>query len=120
MNFDYMKRVVVDSSIDIETIGNCALTAFNDNGEEFVLIIRTVVGITEIIEYGPIVPDMSELPKSVSYIYSREAYSEFKIAKTIRSFLNNPKYGITQVLLVEPQEAKKAIRSMVDFMNYQI
>jgi len=41
-------------SVTIDDIGNVILDGFNDYGEEFFLIIRTVLGVSRILEYGPI------------------------------------------------------------------
>ena len=61
MTFDYMERVVVDGQLEVEDIGQCVIQANNDIGEEFYLIIKTDLGWTEILEYGPCVPDMELL-----------------------------------------------------------
>jgi len=41
-------------SISIDNIGNCIIQAFNDDGDSFYLIIRTVLGISRIFQIGPI------------------------------------------------------------------
>ena len=116
MHFDYMARVVVDDSIDIDDIGNCCVQANNDRGQTFYLLIKTKLGWTEIVEYGPIEIDKVELPYKVYYSYVKQEYNERKIASRIDKFLNDSSAGITQAMLIDEDEARIHIRSMVEYV----
>lgn len=116
MQFEYLHQIVVGDTLDVEDIGNCAIQAFSDSGEEFLLIIRTILGWTETFEYGPITPDMKELPKDVSMMYHRREYNEGKIKKAIDSFLNNPYHSISQAMVVDAETAKKDMRNLIDYI----
>ena len=116
MQFEYMHQIVVGDTLDVDDIGNCVIQAFNDLGEEFLLVIRTILGWTETFEYGPITPDIKELPKDVSMIYHRREYSESKITKAIDSFLNNPYRNITQAMVIDVETAKKDMRNLIDYI----
>ena len=48
MQFDYLQRVTVDATINIEDIGNCAICAMNDSADEYYLVIQTEMGWTEV------------------------------------------------------------------------
>lgn len=117
MTFDYLMRVTVDASLDIEDIGNCAVQAYDDKGQEFILIIRTVLGVTEVVQFGPVLPDIVALPSEVSYTYKRYTFQESKIIKDIKSFLNGQRSPITQAFTVDFDIAEKDIRNIVDFMS---
>lgn len=95
MTFDYIQRITVDGQLEVDNIGQCVILGRNDIGEESYLIITTILGITEVIHYGPVVPDLEILPFSVSFNYTRFDYSQQKIEKIIERFLNDPKRGIT-------------------------
>ena len=100
MVFDYLSRIVVDASIDIEDICNCCIQAFNDAGEKYYLNIFTDWGVTEIFEYGPVL--LSDEPrKSITWKFNRFDTDNKKIAKRIDDFLNNPHRLISQVILVD-------------------
>ena len=96
MKFEYLERVVVEASLEIEDIGNCCILCRNDIGEEFYLLTKTVMGWTEIIEYGPCTPDLDILPFNVQLLYDRFEWNQYKLEKRIDKFLNNPKRAITQ------------------------
>ena len=104
MTFEYLQRVVVESELEVENIGQCAILGRNDIGEENYLLIRTEMGYTETILYGPVVPDISILPLNVSMTYSRFEYNESKIERLIDRFLNDPKRGISQAEVVDKDE----------------
>ena len=101
MTFEYLQRVVVDAQLDVENIGQCVLQANNDYGEEFYLIIITELGWSEILEYGPIVPDLETLPYSYTVTYNRIEYNQGKLERAIDKFLNNPKRMITQAKVTD-------------------
>ena len=77
--FEYMYTQTYQDVLEIESVGNTCLRAFNDDGEEYYLYIHTDLGETEILEYGPIVPDINLLPHSVHYSYKRIEFSESKL-----------------------------------------
>lgn len=104
MTFEYLQRVVVEGQLDVDNIGECVLLANNDIGEEFYLIINTVMGWTEVLEYGPFAPDFDLLPANYNIKYSRFEYNQGKLEKAIDRFLNDPKRAISQAKVVELDE----------------
>lgn len=116
MIFEYLQRVVIDAEIDIDNIGQCVLQANNDIGEEFYLVIRTELGWTEVIEYGPCTPDLDMLPMSYQINYLRFEYSEGKIERIIDKFLNNPKRGISQAKMTDLDSIRPFMVNPVDKM----
>lgn len=100
MKFEYLQRVIVDAELEIDNIGDCVIQANNDLAEEFYLIIRTELGWTEVMEYGPFVPDLLQLPYNYQITYNRFEFNQSKIERIIDKFLNNPKKIITQAKIV--------------------
>ena len=96
MTFDYLQRVTVDGQLEVENIGDCVIRANNDINQEFFLIIKTELGYTEVLEYGPMWIDMNELPSEYKVSYSRFEYNQSKIMNRIDKFLNNPRSIVTQ------------------------
>ena len=114
--FEYLARVVVESSINIEDIGDCAIEANNDLGQFWCLIVKTELGWTEIFEVGPVNLDLNELLKSCNWSYKRIEYSENNISKTIDRFLNDPYRKITQAREIDMEEAKKYFINLADYI----
>ena len=96
MKFEYSQRVVVDAELDVDNIGNCCLRAFNDLGEAYYLIIKTELGYTETLEYGPCLVDLEMLQNNYQIKYSKFDYNEGKLERIIDKFLNEGKRAISQ------------------------
>jgi hypothetical protein len=116
MEFEYFYVTAVNASIDIDDIGNCALDVFNDLAFEWVLLIRTIEGTTEIVEFGPIIADIEYPPAKMSYTYDRIDFNEGKIINRISKFLNDGYRGVTQAFEIEQKEAKEKMKNLVDYV----
>lgn len=118
MTFEYLQRVIVDGTLEVENIGECVLQGNNDVGEFFYLIILTHLGWTEILEYGPCVPDFDILQAAYNIKYTRKEYNEGFIERTIDKFLNNPKYMITQASVVQLEDIREDLVNPIDKLMY--
>ena len=116
MTFEYLVKIKKESSINIENIGNCALDVFNDLGFEWVLLIRTIEGTTQIVEFGPTLPDIEYPPAKVNYSYDRLDFSESKIINRIQKFLTDGYRGVTQAFEITQEEAKEKMKNLVDYV----
>lgn len=85
-SFKYNTQTMQVDSIIVEDIGNCALEAIDQNGCFHYFISITNEGTTEIITFGPIVPDISILPKSYSTSFERIGYTDAKLQKAIQKW----------------------------------
>ena len=113
--FDYMQVITVGAQLEVEDIGDCCILGRDDIGQEYYLIIRTKLGATNIVEYGPALPDFEALPKSVTYKFDRMDYSEYKIEKRIDKFLTS--HPITYAEVVKLDDIKAFLRAPIDYME---
>ena len=118
MKFDYLQRIVVEGQLDVENIGDCVIVANNDLGREYYLVIKTLLGWTEILDYGPYTPDFIMLHNEYSVKYSRIEYNETKIEKVIERFLNDPKRMITQAKISTLEEVREFLVNPIDKLYY--
>lgn len=116
MNFEYLVKIKKESSIDIENIGNCAIDVFNDLGFEWVLLISTKEGMTQIVEFGPTLPDIEYPPARVNCSYERIDFSEAKIINKISKFLTDGYRNVTQAFEITQEEAKNKMKSLGDYV----
>lgn len=115
MQFEYMYVTTSMGSIDIEDLGNFALWGINDLYQEFIIIVQTSLGNTKILEYGPIMLE-SRLPcKKMKYTYDELEFKESKIAQRVEKFLGD-KNMISQVLLIDVEEAKSKMVDLKEFL----
>ena len=113
MIFDYLRTIQAMDSISIEDIGNTCITALNDDGLEWFLIIETINGWTKVTSFGPLKVDSIKLSTSFSYNFYEKDFSEKSINKTIDNFINNPKHMITQVEEIDKNLAKERFNSII-------
>ena len=114
MTFEYLQRVVVDGTLEIDNIGDCTIQGNNDLGEFFYLIIVTKLGWTEILDYGPCVPDFDILQANYQIKYQRIEYNQGKLERIIDKFLNDPKRMITQAKLVYTEDIIEDLVNPID------
>lgn len=104
MFFQYLKTETYMDSIDLEDIGNCCLVINNDECEEWYLKIKTSLGWSECIIFGPLTIDDDGLGYNFYYSYNKFEYNEKRLYKTINDFINNPKKQITQARIIEEND----------------
>lgn len=120
MQFDYLYETKAVGSIDIDDIGNVTLECINDiRYQVYYLMIRTEMGKTKIIEYGPMfLPelDSSVVPSSITCTYNEIDFNVNKISRIIEKFLNDPKRLVTQVREIDLEEAKSNTKDLIDLI----
>lgn len=117
MTFEYIQKVTVEGELEVDNIGDCVISAVDVLTYSYYLIIKTVLGFTEIIEYGPILEGIEQLPSSYSVRYDRIEYNQGKIERVIDRFLNNPKRGIVQAQVITLEEAKPFLVNPIDKLS---
>lgn len=118
MIFDYSALSVFTKSIDVDDIGNTAIRATSDEGLQYYMVIKTVMGITSILKFGAIVPDIQALVNNFSVLYQKIDYKEKLIQKSILQFINDPKKRITDVEEVPVKEALEAFPNVSNSFEY--
>lgn len=118
MNFEYARQSEFTADIEIDTIGNCAIRGTCMNEMYYICIIRTSVGLTELFESGPYLPDRT-LSTICETSYQKIEYDERKIKKFISSFLQAPrKPSILNIYQAEQISIEEALDSCIDICNY--
>ena len=78
------------------------------------LIIKTIDGIAQLIEFGPVNVDIEELPDKVCYSYERFPFNQRKLVAKIEKFIQDG--SVSQVEEVDFVTAKSVIKNMVDIV----
>ena len=105
MIFEYSVQKTFDESIDVVDIGNTALRCTNVRMDNYYIIIKTVMGKTHILKFGPIFPDLDVLLSDFSTSYKKIDYKENIICKEIDKFIN---------------DFKKEIKSIEEITEYEV
>lgn len=114
LSFPYFKQEIINAELEVEDIGNVAIKAFDDLGNEFVLVIDTYIGFSRIFQSGPIRADLDLIPDHCSMSYSKIEFNKKSLVKTIDAFVNRK--GITQAIVVGKEAALSDCKDIINFM----
>lgn len=114
-SFNYLYETSALDVLEVDDIGNTCIQASNDLGQNWILQIKTKLGFSYIIEYGPYY--YNKITEYLNSSFQRIEYSEYKLQKKIDKFLNEPRRIITQVKFIDEDEALESIQSVVEVMN---
>lgn len=113
MIFEYSVQKTFNESIDVVDIGNTALRCHGSKLDFYYIILKTVMGKTNIIKFGPVMPDIDVLFSDFTVSYKKIDYKENLIEKEVDKFINDYKKEITLVEEITEYEAWQ------DFPNIQ-
>lgn len=104
-SFEYFYTQQATGQIDIENLGEFALSCTNDDFQEFILVVHTTLGLTKILEYGPLSIDDVSPVNFCTCNYSLMPYDESKLSKLVNRVLNDTRRAITQCTLIDADTA---------------
>lgn len=119
-SFEYLYTMEATGQFDIDNIGAFALDCFNDHFEEYILIVKTTQGMTQIISYGPEYRgdiDFDICLSSKCCSYECMEFSPKRISSLVQRFVNDNKKGITQVEVIEIKEAYDKINPIKELLK---
>lgn len=113
-SYKYLYTMEATGQLDIEDRGNCCISAVDNLYRESILVVKTDLGFTKIIQWGPMVVD-SDLPcAKMSCTYQHFDYDEYKIDKIIDKFLN----GTTLCSQAQEIPLEEGISKMKDLVTF--
>ncbi len=107
--YNYLRTTSYLDTIEIEDIGNCIIEAYNDDGDLFYLIIRTVLGVSRILQFGPI---QNGAVTECACSFKQMDYDDYKIDKLIDKFVDG-KFNFSQIISTKI-ETKAQMQSITD------
>lgn len=118
--FDFANAWTPTNSIEIPEIGNFFLEGVDEeNGLYYYLMVKTTLGTTSIMSYGPIVPDVALLPTTYQARFERIAFTEKKIKLWINKWLNDKEKNITAAYIIDQDKFVYNFRDLEGYMlNY--
>ena len=105
MVFEYSAQRTFTDSIDVVDIGNTALKCTNTKLDTYYIILRTIMGKTHILKFGPIWPDLEILANEFTVSYKKIDYKEAGICKEINKFINDFRKDIVKIEELTEYEA---------------
>jgi hypothetical protein len=108
MIFEFSVQKTFNQSIDIVDMGNTALRCTNRQLDDYYLIVKTIMGKTHFIKFGPVYPDTEVLLDDFSVSYKKVDYKENVVFREIDKFINDFKKDIENVEEITEYEAWQA------------
>ena len=82
---------------------------------DYYIIVKTIMGKTTFIKWGPLEPDFEALPNTFKLEVKTAPYKEATIAKEIQSFINDGLKGIHDAFEVLPEEAAEFLPQEINY-----
>lgn len=112
--YKYFKKIDYLDTIDIDDIGNFILYGYTDAGNKYLLIIKTVLGISRIFMAGPI-DDV--ITTYCQYTFQQTDYNEIKIDKIIDKFING-KNDLTQLQVLDISHLEETVNNIPNIVGF--
>lgn len=97
--------------IELSDPGNVCLHSETE-GDDAYLIVKTIMGRTTIIRFGPVIAGWDVMPNCFNLYVKQFNYKDTKVNKEIDSFLNDSYLKAVAVTEVTLEEAIKAMPSL--------
>lgn len=117
MIFEFDQQPVFMQNIDIEDIGNVALRCTNEKLRDYYIVVKTYLGKTAIISFGPLVGDIEALVDNMTLSFKKFDYKEYTIEREIEKFINDGRSAINKVEIINELEALAHLPSAESFLN---
>ena len=108
-SYKYYRTVQYMDSVEIEDIGNCIIKAYTDFGEEYYLFIRTVLGVSRVLQIGPL---GETITTHCSCYFKQLDYDDYKVDKIIDKFIDG-NLGFTQIEVTDTN-SKEDFKKITD------
>jgi hypothetical protein len=117
MIFEYDQQPVFMQNIQIDDIGNVALRCSTEKGQEYYIVVKTYLGKTALLKFGPVYPDITCLTENMELTFKKFDYKECTIEREISKYINDGRASITKVEVIAEYEALTMMPSAESFLN---
>lgn len=116
--FKYNAMTEYFSSFEVESIGNVCLEAVDNLEMHYFLMIKTLLGESTILEFGPVVIGDDLLPDNTQITFRRMAFKEKSIIKIINEFTRSRNKGKNKIELVKVVDDAYLLSCGIDIFDY--
>ncbi len=113
--YKYYYTMQATGQLDIENRGNCCISAIDVVHRESILIVKTDMGVTKVLQWGPMLVDSEQPSPKMSCLFQKFDYEDYKIDKIIDKFLNGTTVCV-QAEEISLEEGLSRIKDLVTFL----
>jgi hypothetical protein len=117
MIFEFDQQPVFMQNIEIEDIGNVALRCTNAKLRDYYIVVKTYLGKTALISFGPLVSDVDALVDNMSLTFKKFDFKESTIEREIEKFINDGRSAINHVEIIQEMCALAYLPNADMFIN---
>ena len=117
MIFEYDQQPVFMQNIQIEDLGNFALRCSTEKSQEYYIVVKTYLGKTALLKFGPVYPDITCLVENMELSFKKFDYKENTIEREVSKYINDGRAGINKVVLIQEYEALAMMPTAESFLN---
>ena len=111
--FEYNEIITSTGMYEVSDVGNCCIKIVEQPSlKENYLYIKTELGSTTIIQFGPTIIDEEIVLDKFIFTIENFQYNEKRIIKTIDKFFKSL-YNITEVNELQPQEFWSKLQGVI-------
>lgn len=122
MEFNYNSMSAYTKFIEIEgdSLGSLSLKATSNLGSNYYLVIKSYLGTTVILEYGPLYPEkeLGIIIENINYSLDKIEFDDKKIIKRIKNFIYHRQKGKIKIIEVEKIDEATALSQALDLFDY--
>lgn len=117
MLVEFNNQWTPQSAIEVNEPSNCAIECINLDGEYFYIFTKTTYGTITLVFFGPVIPDIQQLPDGYSTQLKRMEYKPDKVLKEIQSYMNDKKRKISEASEVDPTTVFDYFINLKDYIE---
>ncbi len=117
MTFEFNQQPRYTEEIEVEDIGNVAMRCSNSKGQEYYIVVKTYLGKTAFLKFGPIFADLGILTQNMELVFKKFDFKESTIEREIDKCLNDGRNGIVKAELINEYVALAAMPTANSFIN---
>lgn len=118
MEFKFNSETLYYNQLEVENIFQACIKATDENQFNYYLIIRTLLGESSTLEYGPLIDKDTLLPDMTTITFERFETNEKKLKKKIQNFLSSCGKGKNKIVEAEEISFEEALEEGVDLFDY--
>ena len=103
-----------------DSLGSLSLKATSNLGSNYYLVIKSYLGTTVILEYGPLYPEkeLGIIIENINYSLDKIEFDDKKIIKRIKNFIYHRQKGKIKIIEVEKIDEATALSQALDLFDY--
>ena len=113
-SYDYLYTTQATGQLQVDDRGNCCISAIDNLHRESILIVKTDLGCTKVLQWGPMLVDSDRPSQKMSCTFQYFDYDDYRIDKLIDKFLN----GVTLCAQAESIPIEEGISRMRDLVTF--